>query len=99
MFVDFLDAKGIKHMVSCPYTHQQNGFAERKHRHVEITVTLMTKASLPVQFWLHAYSHAAFLINKMPCRVLNMKSPYLMVIGQKSDIQNLNALVLQFIHS
>jgi histone deacetylase 1/2 len=25
---------GISHRVSCPHTHQQNGTAERKHRHV-----------------------------------------------------------------
>lgn len=31
MFADFLDTKGIKHMISCPYTPQQSGLAERKH--------------------------------------------------------------------
>ncbi|KAM1015935.1 hypothetical protein ACFX2A_046674 [Malus domestica] len=77
-------------MISCPYTPQQNGLAERKHRHVvETAVTLMTEAKLPAQFWFHACSHAAFLINRMPCRILNMKSPYQVLIGQEPDVQNL----------
>jgi histone deacetylase 1/2 len=27
----YLQTSGISHHVSCPYTHQQNGAAERKH--------------------------------------------------------------------
>lgn len=30
-FEDFLKYKGIMHMVSCPYTPQQNGIAKMKH--------------------------------------------------------------------
>ncbi|XP_050117694.1 uncharacterized protein LOC126595439 [Malus sylvestris] len=47
-FVSFLENKGIVHMVSCPYTPQQNGLAERKHKHVvETAITLMSNANLP----------------------------------------------------
>jgi hypothetical protein len=30
----FFQRVGISHHVSCPHTHQQNGSAERKHRHI-----------------------------------------------------------------
>ena len=44
----FFQQLGITHRVSCPHTHQQNGSAERKHRHiVETGVTLLAHASLP----------------------------------------------------
>lgn len=43
---------GIKTQMSCPYTSEQNGRAERKHRHVvEIGLTLMAQASMSLQFW------------------------------------------------
>jgi histone deacetylase 1/2 len=38
----FFHNLGISHRVSCPHTHQQNGTAERKHRHiVETGLTLL----------------------------------------------------------
>ena len=33
-FHDLLQKQGISHLVSCPHAHQQNGAAERKHRHI-----------------------------------------------------------------
>ena len=30
----FFHKLGVSHRVSCPHTHQQNGIAERKHRHI-----------------------------------------------------------------
>ena len=47
----FLKECGILHRVSCPYRPQQNGLAERKHRHiVEIGLALLSQASLPHKF-------------------------------------------------
>lgn len=41
-FQKFIVNKGIKHQLSCPYTLEQNGLAEKKHRHiVETTITLL----------------------------------------------------------
>jgi hypothetical protein len=38
----FLLEKGISHHLFCPYTPEQNGIAERKHRHIiETTITLL----------------------------------------------------------
>ncbi|CAM8909147.1 unnamed protein product [Rhodiola kirilowii] len=48
----FFKSKGCIHQSSCPYTPQQNGLAERKHRHIlEIARALMFEASLPKKFW------------------------------------------------
>ena len=47
----FFNKLGITHRVSCPHTHQQNGTAERKHRHlVETGITLLAHASVPFRF-------------------------------------------------
>ncbi|KAM1466210.1 hypothetical protein ACFX2I_031434 [Malus domestica] len=88
-FKGFLASKGISHMISCPYTPQQNGIAERRHRHVvETAITLMTEANLPQIFWYHACSHAVFLINRMPSQTLEFKSPYQLLFGKTPEIHN-----------
>jgi histone deacetylase 1/2 len=51
-------------MVSCPHAHQQNGAAERKHRHiVEVGLSLLAHASMPLKFWDEAFLAATYLIN------------------------------------
>lgn len=50
--VPFFEWVGISHLVSCPHTHQQNGLAEHKHRHIiEVALTLLAHASMPLKFW------------------------------------------------
>ncbi|WVZ82551.1 hypothetical protein U9M48_029805 [Paspalum notatum var. saurae] len=47
----FFQQIGIAHHVSCPHAHQQNGSAERKHRHiVDVGLALLAKASVPLKF-------------------------------------------------
>jgi histone deacetylase 1/2 len=63
----FFKCVGITHRVSCPHAHQQNGAAERKHRHiVEVGLTLLAHASMPLKFWDEAFLTAVFLINRLP---------------------------------
>lgn len=76
-FANFLATQGSDHTISCPYTPQQNCIAERKHIHiVEIAITLLSTASLSLQFLCFAYAHYVFLTNRMPCQSLLMNSPY-----------------------
>ena len=73
----YLKEHGIHHRISCPYTPEQNGSAERKHRHIiETALALLKNASLPEKFWDEAVSTAAFLINRMTTPLLQNKSPY-----------------------
>jgi histone deacetylase 1/2 len=72
----FFQKLGILHHVSCPHTHQQNGVAERKHRHiVETGLTLLSHASVPYFYWSDAFTTTYFLINRLPTRLLHMKTP------------------------
>lgn len=89
VFTDFLESKRIVHRISCPYTPQQICISERKHRHlIETTLTLMFEANLFASFWFHACSYATFLINRMPSKVLEMKSPYQVLFDKVLEIQN-----------
>jgi histone deacetylase 1/2 len=85
-FNTFFDKLGISHRVSCPHTHQQNGAAERKHRHIiETGLTLLAHASLSFRFWSDAFATACFLIKRLPTRVLNMKTPLEILFHEVPD--------------
>lgn len=72
----FFQRIGIDHHVSCPHTHQQNGAAERKHRHiVEAGLSLLAHASMPLKFWDEAFTTATYLINRTPSKVINFDTP------------------------
>jgi histone deacetylase 1/2 len=72
----FFQKVGITHHISCPRAHQQNGFAKRKHRHiVEVGISLLANASMPLKFWDEAFLTATFLINLLPRKVLNFETP------------------------
>jgi histone deacetylase 1/2 len=72
----YFQATGIDHHISCPHTHQQNGLAERKHRHiVETGLTLLAQAQMPLRFWDEAFNTACYLINRMPSRTINNDTP------------------------
>ncbi|KAM0063403.1 putative RNA-directed DNA polymerase [Helianthus debilis subsp. tardiflorus] len=82
----FLSDSGIAYRISCPYTPQQNGVAERKNRHLsEVARALLFHARLPKKFWYDAYATAAFLINWLPSPVLHHSSPYEVLFGSRPD--------------
>ena len=60
----------------CVSTPQQNGVAKRKNDHLlAITRASLFHKNVPKQYWGEAVLIAAHLINKLPTRVLNFKSP------------------------
>jgi transposase InsO family protein len=76
-FNQFCASKGMIHQVSCPHTPQQNGVAERKHRHlVQCALALLSQSTLPMSYWSYAISTATHLINKLPTPNLSNKSPW-----------------------
>ncbi|KAL0319366.1 UNVERIFIED_CONTAM: Retrovirus-related Pol polyprotein from transposon RE2 [Sesamum angustifolium] len=60
---DFCNSKGILHQTSCPYTSQQNGVAERKHRHLlDVARTIMTHMHVPKSYWGMLFSLHVILL-------------------------------------
>jgi len=63
---------------------QHKMVAERKNRHLlEVTRSLMFQMNVPKYLWSEAVLTAAYLINRMPSRVLGMKSPAELLFGQQ----------------
>jgi histone deacetylase 1/2 len=76
--------------VSCPHTHQQNGSAERKHRHiVEVGLSLLAQACMPLKFWDEAFLTGTYLINHTPTRLLGFSTPYTSLFNEKPDYSSL----------
>lgn len=74
---NFFKTKGIVHQKTCPYTPQQNGVVERKHKHLlETARALLFQSKLPVKYWGECILCATYIINRLPSTVLNQKCPY-----------------------
>jgi hypothetical protein len=85
----FFTRIGISHKVSCPHTHQQNGAVERKHQYiVEVGLSLLAHAHMPLKYWDEAFATAAYLINRTPSHV----------IGHQTPIQKLTGASLNYSH-
>ena len=80
---------GTHHRMSCPYTPQQNGRAERKHRHItETGLAMMFHSNVPATLWTHAFSSAAYIINRVPTKLLDNKSPYELLFSTRPNYAN-----------
>ena len=86
----FFQSEGISHHVFCPHAHQQNGSAERKHRHiVEVGLALLAHAHMPLKFWDEAFLTATYLINIVPRKVINKTTPAERLLGVTPDYKSL----------
>src|SRR6185312_7220264 len=82
----FFQKIGISHRVSCPHAHQQNGAAERKHRHiVEVGLALVANATMPLKYWDQAFLTATYLINILPSKVIGYETPVARLLHEKPD--------------
>ena len=86
-FEEYLSSFGIIHQTSCLGTSQQNGLAKRKNRHLlEITRCIMIAMNVPKYLWSEAMMTAAYLMNRMPSRVLNNKTPIECLTGETTYV-------------
>ncbi|GMI69275.1 hypothetical protein HRI_000596800 [Hibiscus trionum] len=78
--------KGVQFLNTCPYSSEQNGRVERKHRHiVELGLTLLAQSGVPFKYWSDAFYTSVYLINRLPTRVLGGSSPYEIFFGKVPD--------------
>ena len=72
----FLNDNDIMLQQLCPSMHQQNGCAEWTHRNIiELDLTLLSQAFMPLSFWWDAFNIVVYLINRLPTLILNNQSP------------------------
>lgn len=97
---NYLISNGILHHTSCVNTSQQNGVAERKNRDLlEKTRALMLQMNVPKVFWSFGVLTAAYLINRLPSRVLDFKCPLEVLQVKQPDISHLKIFgCICFVH-
>ncbi|WZZ47533.1 hypothetical protein YC2023_043792 [Brassica napus] len=73
-FMSHLRDHGIVHLVSCPATPQQNGLAERIHRHLtELGLSMLFQSHTFLRYWVEAFYTANFISNIIPSAALQQK--------------------------
>ena len=78
----FLLSHGALLRMSCPYTSQQNGKAERALRTINnIVRSLLFQASIPPVYWAESLHTATYLLNRHPTKTLGGLTPFFALHG------------------
>ncbi|GJV18627.1 putative RNA-directed DNA polymerase [Tanacetum coccineum] len=84
--LEFYNEKGILLETTCPYTPQQNGVVERKHRHLlETARALRIGVNIPKRFWGECILTATHVINRLPSKVIKNKTPFELIWNEKPN--------------
>lgn len=86
----FYSSKGIIHQTTYVESPQQNGSVEIKHQQfLNICRALFFHSNLPKQFWCYVFSHAVFIMNRVPNPLLNNISSYCLIHQNLPDLHEL----------
>lgn len=86
----FLKQRGVNHVLSAPYTPQQNGLIERDIRTVvESARTMLNKANLPRKLWAESVSTAIYILNRVPTTKNPFITPYELWFNRRPNLKNL----------
>ncbi|CAI7752864.1 unnamed protein product [Closterium sp. NIES-53] len=87
-FTDFVNGKGIVHDLTCPYTPQQNGIAEREMRTVVESVrTILLHMGVQHQWWHLTLRQAVWVRKCLERWTLQPETtPYQLLTGKKPDL-------------
>ncbi|CAI7797670.1 unnamed protein product [Closterium sp. NIES-53] len=87
-FTDFIGGKGIVHDLTCPYTPQQNGMAEREMRTaIESVRTMLLHIGVRHHWWHLALRQAVWVRNCLERSTTPPgTTPYQLLTGKKPDL-------------
>lgn len=95
-FKNHLAYSGTAQQLSCPSMPEQNGIAQRKHRHIiETRLTLLFHANIPLIFWVDAFLTYVYLINQLPLSSIGKDTPYFKLFGKHLDYSGLRIFCCQ----
>lgn len=89
----YFQDSGIIHETLCVHTPQQNGRAERKHRHIlNIARALRFQAHLPIEYWGECVLASGHIINRTPSALLDNKTPFEKLYGYAPSYKHLRVI-------
>ena len=89
-FAKFLEECGIVPQYTMPGKPSMNGVAERRNRTLKDMVrSMINHSSLPESLWGEALKTAAYILNRVPSKVV-AKTPYELWTGKKPSIRHLH---------
>ncbi len=87
IFRDWLAERGIYHDLSCSYSPEQNGKAERMNRTLtEMVRCMLIGAGVPKMFWEFAYDNAAWIKNRFVTSKRKDITPWELLTGEKPSL-------------
>jgi len=90
LFAFFLKECGIVLQYIMPGKPSMNGVAERRNRTLkDMMRSMVSHSSLPESLWGEALMTAAYILNRVPSKVVN-KIPYELWTGKKPSIKHLH---------
>jgi hypothetical protein len=88
--LSFFSTHDIFLCLTCPYTLQQNGRAERTLCTLNDSLhTMLLHASAPLSFWPDALATTTYLLNHRPSRVHQHITPHELLLGHAPDYSHL----------
>lgn len=99
-FKAYLDAEGITHERTAPYTPEQNGRAEREIRTImESARSMLYARDMPLKLWAEAVSCAVYLLNRTSSSQTKDISPYELWTGNKPCLKHVRVFGSQgYVH-
>lgn len=92
-FSKFLKDNGIKRQLTVEYTPQQNGIAERMNRTlIEMGRCYMLESDIPCFLWAEIINASAYIRNRCPTNLNNMKTPEELWTGKKPCVKHLRQI-------
>ncbi|KAJ4789254.1 polyprotein [Rhynchospora pubera] len=89
-FKQYCESEGILQQLTTPYTHEQNGVAERKNRTVvELARSMLKSKGMPNQFWAEAVATAVYILNISPTKAVMNMTPFEAWFGRKPSVSHL----------
>ena len=86
-FRQWLTGQGILHQLTCSYSPEQNGVAERMNRELaEKTRCILLQADLPKKFWEHAMGYVAWVKNRVVNTANKTQTPVELLSGEKPSL-------------